>query len=427
MLAESRIAVMLRVTDAARTRQEGNFAEIPIATVGGLAFALITIFLCVVPISGSATSTRDFVVFWATGQQLVHHASPYDTVAMGQLERAAGLPTGYGVLYMRNPPWALPLVLPLGLVGERAGALLWALILLACLLLSAWLIRLMHGDPPNRIHWIAYSFAPSLICLFMGQTTLFALLGLVLFLRLHRTRPFEAGLALWLCAIKPHLFLPFGVVLLAWVVVSRSYRVLAGAALALAASCAVAWLIVPSAWSGYSAMMHAPSIEKEFIPCLSVAMRLWLRPEAVWLQYLPAGLACVWALAHYWRRRNGWDWTRDGSILMLVSVVAAPYCWIYDQAVAIPALLHGAYSTRSQTMLTTLALVNIPIMGALMSGIKITTPIYLWIAPAWLAWYLLAHAFSSGKGTNANSASPTLRDTKGPEHFHDNTTARGSR
>src|ERR1035437_152070 len=377
-------------TDGLIAEPGNDFAELSIATVAGLAFAFIAMFVCVVPLAGDVASARDFVVFWATGQQLIHHANPYDSAAMGRIERTAGLPAGYGILFMRNPPWALPLVLPLGLVGLRIGALLWSLALLGCLVVSGWLIRLMHGRPRNRIHWLAVAFAPALICLFIGQTSLFALLGLVLFLYLHRTRPFMAGLALWLCALKPHLFLPFGVVLLAWIIVSRSYKILAGAAVALPASCAAAWLLEPTAWSDYTQMMRAPVSGKEFIPCLSVAMGLWLMPQAVWILYLPVTLACAWALAYYWRRRDAWDWVKDGSLLMLVSLFAAPYCWLYDQVLAMPAVLEGAYATRSRHLLTAIALVNIPILVALASGIKIISAFYLWTAPAWLALYLLA-------------------------------------
>ncbi len=379
-------------TDGLVAKPGNDFAELSIATVAGLAFAFIAMFVCVVPLAGDVASARDFVVFWATGQQLIHHANPYDSAAMGRIERTAGLPAGYGILFMRNPPWALPLVLPLGLVGLRIGALLWSLALLGCLVVSAWLIRIMHGRPRNRIHWLAVAFAPALICLFIGQTSLFALLGLVLFLYLHRMQPFMAGLALWLCALKPHLFLPFGVVLVAWIIVSRSYRILAGGAVALAASCAAAWALEPTAWSDYSQMMRAPVSGKEFIPCLSVAMRDWLMPQAVWLQYLPVCLACAWALAYYWRRRNEWDWMKDGSLLMLVSLFAAPYCWLYDQVLAVPALLQGAYAARSRHLLTAIALVNIPIVIALACGIKVISAFYLWTAPAWLAWYLLACA-----------------------------------
>ena len=34
---------------------------------------------------------RDFVEYWASGQQLTHHADPYDGSAMLPLERSAGL------------------------------------------------------------------------------------------------------------------------------------------------------------------------------------------------------------------------------------------------------------------------------------------------------------------------------------------------
>jgi len=343
-----------------------------------------------VPLAGNIAGAHDFVVYWATGQQLVHHANPYDADAMMRIERSSGLAPGYGVLFMRNPPWALSLAFPLGLMSLRTGALLWSLALVACLAASVRALWLLNGRPGNRLHWIALSFAPALICLFVGQTSLFALFGLVLFLRLHRPHPFMAGLSLWLCALKPHLFLPFGVVLLTWVVVSRSYKVLAGATIALSSSCAAAFYIAPSAWIDYSRMMRAPGIEGEFIPCLSVALRLWIRPNTPWLQFLPVAIACAWALAYYWPRRQAWDWLKDGTPLMLVSIFAAPYCWLYDQALVIPALLYGAYRTRSRTLLAALAVTSIVIDAGLVCGVRITSALFLWTAPAWLAWYLLA-------------------------------------
>ena len=63
---------------------------------------------------------------------------------MGNLERTAGY-TGQGSYYMRNPPWALPLVLPLGYVGARVAVLPWSLLMLGLLLLSVQLLRPMLG------------------------------------------------------------------------------------------------------------------------------------------------------------------------------------------------------------------------------------------------------------------------------------------
>jgi hypothetical protein len=372
------------------TRARISLPELAIAAVTGLGLAVTALFLCVVPLAGQMAGSRDFVSYWATGRQLVHHANPYDREAIMSIEHAAGLDKN-AVLLMRNPPWALPVAYPLGFMGLRTGAILWSLVLLACLIMSVRLIQKIHNFPGNHIHWLGLSFPPALICLIMGQTSLFALLGLVLFLYFHRARPFAAGVALWLCAIKPHLFLPFAVVLLAWVFVHRSYRLLAGASAALAVSSAVAYCIYPSAWPHYVQMMRAPEIDKQFIPCLSDALRFWLRPQATWLQYLPVLLCSVWALLYFWLRRENWDWISNGNTLMLASLVFAPYCWIYDQGLVIPALLHRAYVSSSGTFVVLFALAGL-LIDIELCGFKITSALYLWTAPAWFACYLIAHA-----------------------------------
>jgi hypothetical protein len=371
-------------------KQDYDIAEFAIALVSGLTLAITALFLCVAPLTGKIAGARDFVVYWATGQQLVHHADPYSIDAMMRIERDAGLPARFGVLFMRNPPWGLPITYPLGFIGVRVGALLWSLILLACLWLSVRMVWQMHGRPSYLLNFLGLSFAPALMCLIVGQTSLFALLGLVLFLRLHKTRPFLAGMSLWLCALKPHLFLAFGVVLLAWVMVKGCYKVLLGAAVAMAASCGLAWLIDPTAWADYSPMMRTYGIENEFIPCWSVVLRLWVSPKATALQYVLPALGCSWALIYFWRRRHTWDWIRDGSVLVLVSILTAPYYWLFDQAIAVPALLHAAYFTRSRVLLALLALASIGVEAGMVMGYQLPSLIYLWTAPAWLVWYLLA-------------------------------------
>ncbi|HUD15252.1 MAG TPA: glycosyltransferase family 87 protein [Terracidiphilus sp.] len=388
---------MAGTTDLPAGKTDRDIVELSIAIVCGLAFAMTSLFLCVVSLSGEIAGARDFVVFWATAQQLVHHANPYDLDAMARLEKSAGLEVGNAALFMRNPPWGLPLAAPLGFIGVRAGAPLWSLLMLGCLVLSVHILWRMHGQPGNRLHWLALSFGPALICVIMGQTALLTLLGYVLFLYLHRTRPFLAGAALWLCMLKPHLFVPFGVVLLTWIVVSRSYRLLAGIVVSMAGSCALTWWLYPAAWTDYARMMHGAGLDTEYIPCLIVVLRLWLNPEALWLEYLPPALGCAWALGYFWPRRHAWDWSRYGNLLLLVSLVAAPYSWVYDGGLAIPALLQGAYLTRSRALLVALAVASLTVEVQLVAGIKVTSPLYLWTAPAWLAWYLLSRAFPSEK------------------------------
>lgn len=373
-----------------------DFAELALVTTAVLALVLIALYLPFVALENSGGVTRDFVVYWATGQQLAHHGDPYDTEALARIERAAGFPGGHGALYMRNPPWALLLALPLGFLNLTLASFMWAIALLACQVVSGWLIWIMHGRPPNHIYSLLLSFAPSLMCLFMGQTTLIGLLGLTLFYRLHKSQPFAAGWALWLCSLKPHLFLPFGIALLVWMVVSRQYRILAGAISSLAVSCLAVYLIDPSAWIAYSAIMHAPAITREPIPCLSVAMRLSISPPSIWLQYLPSALASCWAVIYYWRNRGTWNWLGNGNLLLLVSIVTAPYCWIYDQVLVVPALLDAAKTTRFRPLVGALAVFSGLVMAGVLSGLKIYSSIFLLPAPFWLVWYLVAKATITG-------------------------------
>ena len=377
-------------TEISRGKVKLSIADQAIAITSALSFVIVLLALGVMPFSNKIYGAKDFVVYWATGQQLIHHGNPYDKDAMLLIERSAGLRSDTAVSFMRNPPWALPMALPLGLVNSRIGGLLWAFTLLGSLLLSIWLLRKLHGRPENYRHWFGAAFAPAFICLLIGQSSLFALLGYVLFLYLHRSRPFWAGMSLWLCALKPHLFLVVGAVMLAWVLVNKSYKILAGAGVALAISLLATWVIDPAAWTQYAAMMAGTGIENEPIPSIGVMLRQHLSPQSTWLQYVPAALGCGWGLIYFWRRRQSWDWLRDGGLPMLISILVAPYSWIVDQVLAIPALLYGAYRTRSQLLLILLVAATVLLEAELLSGVKLTSLLFLWSAPAWLVWYLAA-------------------------------------
>ena len=363
-------------------------------TVGACAVAFgVTMQLFLVSLVRSDTvGTRDFSVYWATGRQLAHHGNPYDAEAMLQTERSLGFPAQMGVKFMRNPPWMLPLAYLFGFLGVQAASITWSLLLLLLLIISVRLVWILHGRPKTNRTLLGYSFAPALLCLIIGQSTIFALFGLVLFLSLHKRYPFLAGCALWLCTIKPHLFLPFGCVLLIWVVLSRSYKVVAGATTMIVASAWVTSMIDPAAWTQYSQMVHTSGIEVDYIPCLSFLLRNWISPTTFWIQYVPAVLGCAWAVRYFWLRRSTWDWIQDASPVLLVSVLVAPYCWLFDQVIAIPALLHGAYLSGSRDWVLVLALASALIEGAFFETGQHPSAIYLWTlwtAPGWVLWYWL--------------------------------------
>jgi hypothetical protein len=372
-------------------KKERDIAVLLVAIACALAVVFTTLFLALMPFNRNIVTRRDFIVYWATGQQLVHHGNPYDPDALNRIERDAGFNGGTSY-YMRNTPWTLPLALPLGYLGPMAAALPWSLVMLALLFASVRTLWKFFGAAGNGLDWLGYCFPPALFCVILGQTSILLLFGLVLFLRLHKTWPFAAGAALWLCTIKPHLFLPFALVLLVWIFVSRSYRILAGAVAAFAAGAVVTVCIDPHAWGQYLYYMRTSVITREFTPCLGDVLRDWIHPSAEWLAFVPCMLGCVWALAYFWPRRRSWDWFENGSLLVLVSIFVAPFGWIFDQSLAIPAILFAVSRHPSRLVLSVLALIYIAIELQIVSRFGLHSAAYLWPAPAWIVWYLFAHA-----------------------------------
>jgi hypothetical protein len=143
-------------------------------------------------------------------------------------------------------------------------------------------------------------------------------------------------------------------------------------------------------WAHYFRMMSAARLETQLIPCLSTMLRLMVSPNAAWLQWLPAGLGCIWALVYFLRHPN-WDWMEHGALLILVSVVVAPYSWFMDQVVVLPALLHAVYRNTSRSLIAILAMLSASIELANIRGVRPGNPfLYPWTACVWLLWYLCA-------------------------------------
>ena len=341
-------------------------------------------------LSEKSVSGRDYIEYWAAGRQLVHGGNPYDVAAILQVEREAGL-DGDEPKVTLSPPIILLLVLPLGFVGAKTGLILWLVALVLCLLVSIWLLWRMHGSPPNGYQWIGMAFAPTVACLMAAQISIFLLLGVVLFLYWQRSWPVLAGLALLPCVLKPHLFLPFAVVLLLWVASKRAYRVLAGFSAAFTASCVLTLCLDRHSWSEYAVLSRSNNILHLFVPTLSAYLRFVIDQDAVWLQFLPAATSCVWAAWYFSTRRVRWNWIDQGLLVLLVSVACAPYAFFYDEAVLLPAVLVGLYrAADKQRSLLPLGLISAIALTEACAEVTIIARYYLWTTPAWLAWYLYA-------------------------------------
>jgi hypothetical protein len=214
---------------------------------------------------GTDAAKRDYMCYWAAAQQLVHKQNPYDRATITEIHHAYGSVAAKAA-FMRNPPYALFLALPLGFLSQRTGAVVWSLAIIAALMVSIRLIWKMHGRKNDGLHLLGYCFPPVLACLLGGQIATFILLGLVLFLYFREERPYVAGAALLMCVLKPHLFIPFGAVLFVWIVTRKRYRIVAGAVAAIAVALIVGFYLDSRGWDHYFAMMRSEDLKNGVHP-----------------------------------------------------------------------------------------------------------------------------------------------------------------
>ena len=359
-------------------------------------FALGILFFGVASMYFSVTNSRwsgDVREYWASGTLLVNHVNPYDEASVFLLERQAGQKIDRAQV-MFNPPCALFFALPLGMFSVRNAILLWTLMILACLMLSTWALWDLHGRRKGHLLLSIYLFAPVIACVELGQIVALAMLGVVLFLWLQRDRPLLAGLCFVLLAVKPHLLLPFGAVVLVWAIKGERYRFMAGAVLGLAAVSGTVLFFDQKIFSQYIPVLRSANGVSQVMPNLSSLLH-WFYPQSGYIQYLPAACAGCWAIVWYLRREKDWDWNNEGLLVIAVSVVVAPYSWVEDEMLMIPAVLNGIYlCSDSGRSMKGFIVLNGAALALVLFSVRFYSPLYMWTKVAWLAWVLLVRAAS---------------------------------
>jgi hypothetical protein len=180
-------------------------------------------------------------------------------------------------------------------------------------------------------------------------------------------------------------------VLLLWIVRRKAYWIIGGFLAFIAVNCAITFRFDPRIFAQYARFIHASEIQDRFTPTVSLTLRLLVPPHPVWLQFLPEVAACVWAIWFYMTRRTRWRWMDQGMLLLVVSMLCAPYAWFPDESIVLPAVLAGLYrAAESHRSLVPIGLIGGVALIEVAAKVQITSNSYLWTAPAWLAWYLYA-------------------------------------
>ncbi len=344
----------------------------------------------------------DYQAYWAASRLLLEGRDPYDVDALLALQRALGhdeeLPQ-----VMWNAPFALPLILPCGLVAYGASRVVWLVASLALVLAAVELLWRCYGQPRDRLVGLlaAAAFVPVVTTIKEGQVSPWQLVGLAGLLACARAgRWWVAGALLPLVAIKPHSVHLLWPALALWCVRTREWRLVAGAALSTGALLAVALAFDPQVLAHHRAALVVKGLHfLEVYPTATLAsrLRLALGWEPTWPMVVVPALAWVWFAARAWARRHRpFDWASEVPLLVMVSLALAPYAWTHHLVFGLPAVLHAAALTRAawprrqaKLVLAGYALVTIAAVAMAVSSDDREVDLW-WLASAYLGLYLLA-------------------------------------
>jgi hypothetical protein len=298
----------------------------------------------------------DFPVFYTMGALVVTNqpSALYDPAAFGDAQRrlVPGFEARepYPPVY---PPQMPVLMAPLGALPYGIAGLLWAVLSAAAYGAVIWLAWRAVRDQVRDGRLVlaaALAFAPAWHLVVNQQMTAILLVACAAgWLALERGRPFLAGLALGLLAVKPQ----FGLVLAPLVIARREWRMMAGAAASIGVQLGAALMVLGidplRDYVAYLPVMAAHVDAFEMLPLKSHSIRALAR-------FLPFGLATpVWAISSIvlvaiviraWRPDVPLR-LRLGLVL-LATVLVNPHLIVYDAVLLVlPLLWIGAAAARA--------------------------------------------------------------------------------
>lgn len=339
---------------------------------------------------------RDFLEFWAAGAVVARGGNPYDPVQLLAQQRLAD-PDRDAALMMWNPPWALAVYVPFGLLPVRWAMLAWVATQLAAVMLACDLLwRVYRG--PTGLRWVpqllGLSFAPVVWTVLYGQNGGLLLLGLAgsQYFR-GAGKPVPAGACAAITALKPHLLAVFGVLLVLDAATRRGAVMLAAGVATLAAALGFVLALNPDAVGQFvHTTLHPPPgavpLTEWVLPVPAYWLRFLLASDRFWVQFVPCLLACLGFAA--WRVRAGecWSWPAALPWVVWASVFATPYGgWIFDLPVLLVPVVAAAALLAARGRLAALTAFAAGLLGVTAASLvgAGSLPGFFWVAPAVLA------------------------------------------
>jgi len=231
-----------------------------------------------------------------------------------------------------------------------------------------------------------------------GQASAFALLACALALSaFRRERLFLAGLAIGCLAYKPQLGLLFGIVVL----VSRQWRVAAGAAAAIAAQLLVAWIAAGSdALTRYGQELWLLARDPRLIETHASELHSVRGFVHLLVPYPSVVTGCAIAALAVAVVLAVWTWSSSSPLplrvgeLVVLTILASPHLITYDLLLlTLPLIVFADWAVRHPThrLRAAVSLSLVPVYFAPFSGMivaRLTGVQISVIAMAALAWWM---------------------------------------
>jgi hypothetical protein len=368
--------------------------------------------------SSGVKGVRDFVEYWGASRLLLTGGNPYSPAELLSIQKAVGWSSAEPLI-MWNPPWTLSFILPFGLLDFTSGQFVWLLAQVGCVLISAqalWRVNGINGINGQAAAggwtpWLlGLTFVPTSFVLILGQITPFILLGLTALLYFERKEHwFAFGAAIAILSIKPHLIYLFWIVLVLWIWQGKRWRVALGAAVAGTCTAVIPLLLDPRVYSEYLALHRIEGVTKPLAwptPTLGNVVKIFFHFDSDGLQLIPSLVAVVWVLCYWRRHKQGWQWSEQLPLIILVSVTTNFFVWTYDQVVFLPALIQGAgWLVRLRLpwyrSIAALLYIVINLAHVILRFFVAEELWYFWLAPALLIAYLVYRWEAAGKRLTA--------------------------
>ncbi len=342
--------------------------------------------------AAAALPVQDLAQYWSAAHLVGQN--PYSSKLVADLEHSSGIFIDTP-LVLKNPPWAIPFILPLGLFSYRVDFALWTVFSVMVVLFCARSIWRELKLPDSLVPVVLpLVFGPTIVQLMLGQWTVLVLPGLTIFLiAVGRRQDWLAGASLLLLLGKPHLTLLFLLAVALWVIREKRWTVFLSGFLAFVAANLIIGLINPRIFGQFWERTGQVVQETYVYPNMGGLLFLISGKHA--LALLPQFAGLIW-LAFYWKtHRQNWNWWDHGMFVILCSILFSYYSYPYDEILALPALLIAFASGNRRRFLVAFTLTNLGYfiyISGLAGRLGFDFMFLWWTSLGWLISVWLAHS-----------------------------------